>query len=99
MLFRRERKALEAAEKWQDRLSEVERQLRMLQLEWADTLDLLKRQMHRVIKERQRAEAAMPDEPESPPGETVTQGTPQLDPISERILARRNRLIHRTVEQ
>jgi hypothetical protein len=99
MLFRRERKALEAAEKWQDRLSEVERQLRMLQLEWADTLDLLKRQMHRVIKERQRAEAAMPDEPENPPGETVDQGTPQLDPISQRILARRNRLTHRQVEQ
>lgn len=99
MLFRRERKAVEADGKVLERLETLERHQRMMQLEWADTLDLLKRQMHRVIKERQRAEAALPEEPESQPEAAVDQGLPQLDPISQRILARRNRLSHRQVEQ
>jgi hypothetical protein len=95
VLFGRE-KDLKDLQDVKDTLGDVQRQLRMLQLEWADTLDRLKTMMHRAIKERQRAEAAGPEETESPAAEPPGE---QLDPISQRILARRNRLAQRGVPQ
>lgn len=84
-----------------DRLAEVERALRLLQLEWADTLDRLTSKMNRIARERQRLEEVQRESGESVQhlsDEDVAAGSghlPHLDPVSERILARRNRLTHR----
>lgn len=66
--------------KVEERLSEVERTLHTLQLEWAETQDKVHRWMHRTIK---RA----PDEaPTVSPAPAPALGP---DPISARLLARR----------
>ena len=63
----------EAMEKVRERLGEVERSLRMMQLEWADTLERLKSMMHRAIKERQNLERLRGEDSEEPATELEPQ--------------------------
>ncbi len=65
-----------------------------MQIEWANTLDQLRGQLLRIRKERERIEAAQPESspPENLSDEDIASGQTTLDPISARILARRNRL-------
>jgi hypothetical protein len=80
---------------YDERLTTCERQLRTLQIEWADTLDRLKRMMGRVVKERARTEAASPDPPDHLSDEDISGGAITLNDrqreANARILARRNR--------
>jgi len=77
-----------------DRITTVERQCKSMQIEWANTLDQLRGQLLRIRKERERIEAAQPESspPENLSDEDIASGQTTLDPISARILARRNRL-------
>ena len=83
----------------EDALARVDRRLTALEVQWMDTLDRLKQMMGRVLKERQRAEAAKPDYErvqEHLSDEDVGAGHTSLNQrqqsINEKILARRNRL-------
>jgi hypothetical protein len=81
-------------DEFDERLSVAERKLNQLTIEWADTLDRLKRMMGRVIKERARTEAAEPEQThlsdEDISGGAVTL-TDRAREANARILARRNR--------
>src|SRR5229473_1251656 len=56
-------------EEHEDRLSTAERRLNALTMEWADTLDRMKRMMGRLSKDRQRIEEIQPT-PDETLGET-----------------------------
>lgn len=89
----------EVLEGLKTRMADLERSFKMLQLEWADALDRLKSMMHRTIKERQlREKMAVEDGEEIEEGAPTLNATGQLDPVSERILARRNRIAGRSRE-
>ncbi len=81
-------------EEHEDRLSTAERRLNALTMEWADTLDRMKRMMGRLSKDRQRIEEIQPT-PDETLGESETATTPSLSQrqqlVNARILARRNR--------
>ena len=81
-------------DEFDERLSVAERKLNQLTIEWADTLDRLKRMMGRVIKERARTEAAEPENGHLS-DEEISSGVSTLSDrqriANERILARRNR--------
>jgi hypothetical protein len=82
----------EALERFENRLDELERQVKLLTIEWQETLDMMKRRMFRTIKERERIEHAQPDVVE---GQEQPATATSLDPISERIISRRNRMMRR----
>jgi len=84
-----------------ERLSTVEREMKALKMEWEDTYDRLRRVVQRVAKRAEIVERA-----ERAQGEQETEGAeentglatpvvPGLDPISQKILARRHRLANR----
>ena len=82
----------------EDALARVDRRLTALEVQWMDTLDRLKQMMGRVLKERQRAEAAR-GESESREGTNAAETVESLpgslserqQQITAQILARRNR--------
>ena len=83
----------------EERFITLERRLKALEVEWMDTLDRLKSMMGRIVKDRQRAEAARADSPPeqlSLSDEDVAAGHSSLsqtqEAINQRILARRNRM-------
>jgi hypothetical protein len=82
-------------DEFEERLSLAERKLNALTIEWADTLDRLKRMMGRVVKERARTEAASPEEPESvtetEDGIPLNRLTPRQQAAQAAILSRRTR--------
>lgn len=66
-------------------LDRIDSQVRTLKVEWLDTLERIERVLGRIAKRAERAGAATPhaDEQQHP-------GLPPLDPISARVMARRN---------
>jgi len=91
-------KALKRIESLEERFEKVERKIGSLELEWIDTLDRIKRLMGRVAK---RAEVDARPEPSNDGADGSASGgavTPQLDPVSARILARRRHLLSRGSE-
>lgn len=76
----------------------VQRHLKRLEIEWADTLDRLKSIVGRIAKDRERAEKARGEQPDIPLVAEENGGTEQRSPLSPRqaaiqaqILARRSR--------
>lgn len=82
----------------EEELSVVKRQLAGLQTEWLDTLDRLKSMMGRIVKDRQRADAARAaispteDGEGNNAAETVESLSARQRTINQQILERRNRL-------
>ena len=86
----------------QDRVDKLETAFKSLDLEWSSTYDKFRSILARIAKREERLRVA--NEVDSSAGsqgdsETNT-GTlsPSLDPISARILARRNRLTQRNTQ-
>jgi hypothetical protein len=74
----------------EERLETVERDFKRLRLEWEDSYDKLRTLMQRIAKRAQAVEKAQETANESDiPSESPSL---PLDPVSARILARRNRL-------
>lgn len=74
----------------------LDRRLKALEVEWADTLDRLKRMLGRIVKERANAEKLNPAREEGHlTDEQIGSGQTSLSDrqaeINARILARRNR--------
>ena len=65
------------------RLEALESAVRLLKVEWEDVLDRLDRIMGRMNARLRRATSSVEPLNEPPP-------TPQVDPITARVLARRN---------
>lgn len=80
----------------EERIELVERHLKALKIEWADTLDRLKQTMGRLIKERARAERATemmePEGTEPVPQSEESALNERQQAINAGILARRRRL-------
>ena len=87
----------------QDRCATIEGDIRKLQtsqkhleLEWTELYDKIRLAMSRISKRAERAEKAAAAEPEFGNGPDPEEGAVFVDPISAKILARRqNRGIHR----
>jgi predicted nuclease with TOPRIM domain len=81
----------------EERLDRVERGLKALEMDWSDILDRLQQRLAKLGRTRQRLEELQAQE-HSP--ESIQQPPLQgLDPISERILRRRNRITSHRAEE
>jgi phage shock protein A len=91
-MFDRDLKARRAIDELEERCEKLQRSFHALELEWADTLDKVKRMMQRIAK---RAEVVEKAEEGSGQDETADDGrTPlpsRMQQINAAILARRNR--------
>lgn len=95
-MFSFTRRALNELE---ERVATLERVTKRLQMEWADTLESLRQRLARTVRAANRLEALE----RSPNADVEAAGVEPppstLDPVSERILARRRRLsVHRSEE-
>lgn len=92
-MFVTDSKARARLDELEERCAKLQREFHQLEIEWADTLDKVKRMMQRVAK---RAEVVERAEREESDGEvpTVESGpvlSGRLAQINRQILARRNR--------
>lgn len=78
-----------------DRIEDVERGLRKIQLEWEDSFDRLRVMAGRIarqVKERQE-EQPEPDIPAPPDSDPSLHLNPHQNAIQQRLLARRSRVM------
>jgi hypothetical protein len=81
----------------EEALETVQRHIKRLEIEWADTLDKLKSIVGRIAKDRERAEKARiespsPELPQEANGETTPGLTARQATIQQQILARRRHM-------
>jgi chromosome segregation ATPase len=83
----------------QDRVDKLETAFKSLDLEWSSTYDKFRSILARIAKREERLRDA--NEVNSPAGFQEAEANPpasSLDPISQRILARRNRIAQRSTQ-
>lgn len=77
----------------EERLARVERGLKALELDWESVLERLQARLAKLGRTRQRLEElTAKDDPEPDVLPQTTGAARTLDPISQRILARRSRI-------
>jgi len=94
-LFRSQKRTIRAIERLEDRLAtlftkvdELDSLSRKLQLEWIETYDKIRHQLSRMARRGDLSNGKDP-EPKDP---EVASEEPEIDPISAKIHARRNRM-------
>jgi len=83
----------------QERVDKLETAFKSLDLEWSSTYDKFRSILARIAKREERLRVA--SEEDSPAGSQEAgsaEPASSLDPISQRILARRNRLSQRSTQ-